>query len=102
MENLLSGVNRNYLPTSAGQVTSAMQGSGSYPGLTLDVRNAMNANAVRMAASAGGGLVAIYGFNLGVSGFFAAVAGGFGIYAALLVCTVVGVRTPDATPATSA
>lgn len=56
---------------------------------------AMNANAVRMAASAGGGLVAIYGFDLGVPGFFAAVAGGFCIYAALLVRAVTGVKTPD-------
>jgi len=51
---------------------------------------AMNANAVRMIASAGGGLVAIYGFDLGVSGFFAAVAIGFCIYAALLVRAVTG------------
>jgi type IV secretion system protein VirB5 len=46
MQTLLSGTNRNYLPTSSGQLTSAMLGSGSYPGLTLDVRNAVNANAV--------------------------------------------------------
>jgi type IV secretion system protein VirB5 len=46
MQTLLSGINRNYLPTSSGQLTSAMQGSGSYAGLSLDVRNAMNANAV--------------------------------------------------------
>ena len=46
MQTLLSGTNRNYLPASSGQLTSAMQGSGAYPGLTLDVRNAMNANAV--------------------------------------------------------
>jgi type IV secretion system protein VirB5 len=46
MQTLLSGTNRNYLPTSSVQLTSAMQGSGSYPGLSLDVRNAVNANAV--------------------------------------------------------
>jgi type IV secretion system protein VirB5 len=46
MQTLLSGTNRNYLPTSSGQLTSAMQGGGSYPGLTLDIRNAVNANAV--------------------------------------------------------
>lgn len=46
MQALLSGTNRNYLPTTSGQLTSAMQGSGPYPGLTLDVRNAVNANAV--------------------------------------------------------
>jgi putative MATE family efflux protein len=55
---------------------------------------AMNANAIRMIAGAGGGLVAIYGLDLGVAGFFAAVAAGFCIYAALLVRTVIGVKTP--------
>ena len=57
---------------------------------------AMNANAVRMVVSAGGGLVAIHGLGLGVTGSFAAVAVGFSIYAALLVRTVIGVKTPDA------
>jgi putative MATE family efflux protein len=60
---------------------------------------AMNANAVRMVASAAGGLVAIYWFDLGVAGFFAAVAAGFCIYAALLVRAVVSVEAPDAAPA---
>jgi type IV secretion system protein VirB5 len=46
MQLLLSGTNRNYLPTSSAQLVSAMQGSGSYPGLSLDVRNAVSANAV--------------------------------------------------------
>jgi type IV secretion system protein VirB5 len=46
MQMLLSGTARNYLPSSFSQLTSAMQGSGSYPGLTLDVRNAVNTNAV--------------------------------------------------------
>ena len=57
---------------------------------------AMNANAVRMITSAGGGLVAIYWFDLSVAGFFSAVAVGFCIYAALLVHTVFSVKTPDA------
>ncbi len=57
---------------------------------------AMSANAVRMVASAGGGLVAIHGLGLGITGSFAAVAVGFCIYAALLVRTVIGVRTPGA------
>jgi phage shock protein PspC (stress-responsive transcriptional regulator) len=48
----------------------------------------MNANAVRMIASAVGGLVAIYWFDLGVAGFFAAVAAGFCLYAAILVYAV--------------
>jgi Na+-driven multidrug efflux pump len=60
---------------------------------------AMNANAVRMVASAAGGLVAIYWFDLGVAGFFAAVAAGFCIYAGLLVRAVVSVEAPDAAPA---
>ena len=46
MQMLLSGTNRNYLPVSSAQLTSAMQGSGPYPGLTLDVRNAVSTNAV--------------------------------------------------------
>jgi MATE family, multidrug efflux pump len=58
---------------------------------------AMNANAVRMVASASGGLLAIYRLDLGVAGFFAAVAAGFCIYAALLVRTVFGIKTPGAT-----
>jgi len=62
---------------------------------------AMNANAVRMVASAAGGLVAIYWFDLGVAGFFAAVAAGFCLYAAMLVHAVSGVKTPDAALATT-
>ncbi len=46
MQMLLSGTNRNYLPTSSAQLSSAMQGVGSYPGLSLDVRNAVTANSV--------------------------------------------------------
>ena len=57
----------------------------------------MNANAVRMVASATGGLAAIYWFDLGVVGFFAAVAAGFCVYAALLLRAVLSVRAPDAT-----
>ncbi|MBS0522840.1 MAG: MATE family efflux transporter [Proteobacteria bacterium] len=63
---------------------------------------AMSANAVRMAASAAAGLVALYGLGLGATGFFAAIAIGFCIYAALLVRTVVGVNIPDTVPATAA
>jgi type IV secretion system protein VirB5 len=50
MQMLLSGTNRNYLPTSSAQLTNAMQGSGSYPALSLDVRNAVSANAVLTSA----------------------------------------------------
>ena len=57
---------------------------------------AMNANAVRLIVNASGGLIAIYGFDLGVTGFFAAVAAGFCIYAALLVRAVISVKAaPD-------
>jgi Na+-driven multidrug efflux pump len=57
---------------------------------------AMNANAVRMIASAGGGLVAIYWFGLGLTGFFAAIAAGFCLYAVLLVFAVTRVKVPHA------
>ncbi len=46
MEALLSGTNRNYLPTSSAQLAGAMQGSGAYAALSLDLRNAVNTNAV--------------------------------------------------------
>jgi len=49
---------------------------------------AMNANAVRMVVSAGGGLVAIYWLDLGVVGLFTAVAVGFCLYAAILLYAV--------------
>src|SRR6202045_156294 len=62
---------------------------------------AMNANAARMIASAAGGFVAIFWFDLGVAGFFAAVAAGFCLYAALLVYAVVSVKAPDAARATN-
>ena len=58
---------------------------------------AMNANAVRMLASAGGGLIAIWWLDLGLAGFFAAVAAGFCLYAALLVRAVTRVKTPEPT-----
>jgi Na+-driven multidrug efflux pump len=57
---------------------------------------AMNANAIRMMTSAGLAFVALYGFGLDVAGFYAAVATGFCVYAALLVRAVFGVRAPDA------
>ena len=62
---------------------------------------AMTANAVRMMTSAGLGLFAVYGFDLGVAGFSAAVAAGFCVYAALLVRAVFGVRAPEAASATA-
>jgi Na+-driven multidrug efflux pump len=62
---------------------------------------AMNANALRLAASATGGLVAIYWLDLGVTGFFAAVAIGFCLYAALLVLAVLRIKNPAAAVATN-
>ena len=62
---------------------------------------AMNANAVRMVASAAGGLIAIWGLDLGLAGFFTAVAAGFCLYPALLVRAVTSVEAPDATLATT-
>jgi putative MATE family efflux protein len=56
---------------------------------------AMTANAVRLIASAGAGLAAVYWLNLGVWGFCAAVASGFALYAALLVYPVLRIRDPD-------
>ena len=55
---------------------------------------AMTANAVRLFVSAGAGLAAVYWFNLGVTGLFAAIAAGFCIYAALTMLAVVRVSPP--------
>jgi type IV secretion system protein VirB5 len=48
MGGLLSGTQRNYLPSNWTQVTSALQGQGAggYAGLSSDVQSAMTANAV--------------------------------------------------------
>jgi type IV secretion system protein VirB5 len=46
MQMLLSGIDRNYLPTSISQLTSALQGGGAYPFLARDVRSLMISNAV--------------------------------------------------------
>src|SRR5262249_7689736 len=62
---------------------------------------AMNANAVRMVASAAGGLVATYRFDLRRAGLFAAVAAAFYLYAAMLVNGVFSVKIPDAALATT-
>jgi Na+-driven multidrug efflux pump len=57
---------------------------------------AMIANGVRMLTSAGCGVAAVTWLDLGVAGFFAAVAVGFCVYAALLARAVVAVRPPEA------
>jgi type IV secretion system protein VirB5 len=46
MQLLLAGTVRNYLPTSAAQLTAALQGATAYPNLAIDLRTAVNANAV--------------------------------------------------------
>ena len=47
MQNLLSGTNRNYLPTSWSQLSQVMSGSsGAYPGLAANVTSIRTANAI--------------------------------------------------------
>jgi Na+-driven multidrug efflux pump len=53
-------------------------------------------NAGRLAANVAGGLAAIYWFDLGLTGFFAAIAAGFCLYAVLLVFAVTRVKVPYA------
>jgi putative MATE family efflux protein len=59
---------------------------------------AAGANALRLAANIAGGLLAIYWLDHGVGGFFAIVAAGFALYAALLVLAVVRVTAPTTKP----
>ena len=56
---------------------------------------AMNANAARLIVSAGAGLAAVYWLDLGIAGFFTAIAAGFCLYAALLAYIVLRVRPPE-------
>jgi Na+-driven multidrug efflux pump len=56
---------------------------------------AMSANAARLLVSAGAGLAAVYWLDLGIAGFFTAIATGFVLYAALLAAIVLRVRTPE-------
>jgi putative MATE family efflux protein len=62
---------------------------------------AMSANAARLVVTAGAGMVAVYGFGLGITSLFAAVAGGFGLYALLLVYAVVRVKAQSTAPVTA-
>ena len=68
----------------------ATQGFGS-------VMWTVTANAVRLLASTGCALVAIYWLDLGTIGFFVAIAGGFCAYAALTAAAMYGVKEPSAT-----
>jgi type IV secretion system protein VirB5 len=59
MEQLLSGINRNYLPSNWTQVSGVLQGTGGFSALSTDVQSVMNTNAVlspqRMATLPAGG-----------------------------------------------
>jgi len=55
---------------------------------------AMIANAVRLVVSAGAGLAAVYWFDLGTTGLFAAIALGFCTYAVLTALAVIRVSPP--------
>jgi Na+-driven multidrug efflux pump len=58
----------------------------------------VTANAVRLLASTGRALVAIYWLDLGAIGFFAGIAGGFCAYAALTSAAIFKVKEPSAPP----
>jgi putative MATE family efflux protein len=60
------------------------------------------ANGGRLAVNVGGGLIAVYWLDLGMTGFFASVALGFAVYAALLVWAVVRVKEPGTAVAATA
>jgi Na+-driven multidrug efflux pump len=69
----------------------AMQGFGSVVLIVV-------ANGVRLLASAGRALIAIYWFDLGAIGFFLAVAIGFCAFAAMAVSIMLRVTEPANTP----
>ncbi len=50
MEQLLGGINRNYLPGSPTALQAARQGAGSYPALAAGVRGALAGESVLTAA----------------------------------------------------
>jgi hypothetical protein len=58
----------------------------------------VTANAIRLLASTGCALVAIYWLDLGASGVFVAIAGGFCAYAALTAAAMCRVKEPSALP----
>ena len=59
----------------------------------------VSANAVRLMASVGCALIAIYRLDLGALGLFVAVAIGFCAYAALTAVAMVTVKQPAVSPA---
>ena len=58
------------------------------------VLSTVAANALRLLASTGGALVAIYWLDLGTTGFFVAIACGFCAYAALTAGALLAVKEP--------
>jgi putative MATE family efflux protein len=58
----------------------------------------VTANAVRLLASTGCALAAIYWLDLGAIGFFVAIAGGFCAYAALTSAAIFKVQEPSTRP----
>src|SRR5262249_1553449 len=74
-----AGVVPNGLLVSANASRSPFASSTSSPRPTKWI-NMTHANAVRMVASAAGGLVAIYWLDLGGAGLFTAGAAGFSLY----------------------
>jgi putative MATE family efflux protein len=58
----------------------------------------VTANVVRLLASAGCSLAAIYWLDLGAIGFFVAIAGGFLAYAAMTIAAMLTVKVPTAAP----
>jgi putative MATE family efflux protein len=58
----------------------------------------VTANVVRLLASTGCALAAIYWLDLGAIGFFVAIAGGFCAYAALTAAAIFKVKEPSAQP----
>jgi putative MATE family efflux protein len=60
---------------------------------------AMIANAVRLLVSAGAGLAAAYGMDLGIRGLFWAIAFGFCVYAAFTALAVIRTPIPSTSPA---
>jgi type IV secretion system protein VirB5 len=65
MEQLLSGTNRNYLPSDWAQVNGVLQGTGGFGALSTDVQSVMSTNAVlspqRLANLPAGGQQLIQG-----------------------------------------
>lgn len=56
------------------------------------------ANAARFAFSAAAAVAAVFWFDAGTTGFFAAIAGGFLLYGALTVCALVAIKAPATAP----